>query len=369
VDEARHVLALVAHVGGRHADAVRIHSAIAARYGRLSELDEPILWSYLRLGSLAAAHGFAERRGLLRSRATRARLRLAVEKPLRVETPGVIELSFTEDAFSPVMPGVDVRVQGRPMVARLDTGGSYLHVTRSQALALGIEYGGCEKAFAGLVTNTICYGAADLGLGDAQLLNVPVWVHADTTFPIGAVATAFGVEMGPIIGTNVFHQFLTTIDAPGRRLVLSQRGDPAARAEHTARFSWHAEETPFTLLGEHFMIAKGRVGQDRDVNFFIDSGLAAVRTDQGQAGLIVSTSTLDAWGIPPPPAGRFAEMPWSLALGPLRQEGLTAVAVPDGVWRDFGDWSGIRVEALLSHACLKQYAWTIDFDRHVYTFS
>jgi len=192
-------------------------------------------------------------------------------------------------------------------------------------------------------------------------------VHADETFRVDAVASAFGVEIGPIIGTNVFQQFFTTIDAPERRLIISQRGDPAARAAHIARLSGPARETPFALLGEHFMISRGRVCEDHDVNF-IDSGLAFFRSDQGQAGLMVSTSTLEAGGIPAPPTGRFAEIPGSIALGPVHQDGMMAVAVPDRVWRDFGDWSGIRVDALLSHAFLKNYAWTIDFDRRVYLF-
>ena len=248
-DAARHVLALAAHVAGDHADAIAARDAIGARYRRLSELDEPILWSHLRLGDVAAAHAFAERRGLLRNRATKERLRLAAEKPLRVEMCGVIELPFTGDPFSPLMPGVDVQVQGRPMVARLDTGGSYLHVTRSQARALGIEYGGCERGFAGLAKNTICYGAADLALGGAHIRNAPVWVHADDTFPVAVVASAFGAEMGAIIGTNVFRQFLTTIDAPQKRLVLSERGDPAARAAHIARLSGHAHEVAVCVAG------------------------------------------------------------------------------------------------------------------------
>ncbi len=368
MDAARHVFALAAHVAGDDAGAVSAYDAIGARYRRLAELDEPILWSYLRLGNLAAARAFAERRGLLRNRGTRERLRLAAEKPLRVEMSGVIELPFTGDAFSPLMPGIEVRVQRRPMVARLDTGGSYLHVTRSQAQALGIDYGGCGKGFAGLVKNSICYGAADLTLGGAHIQNAPVWVHADDTFPIGSVPAAFGVEMGPIIGTNIFQQFLTTIDAPQHRLILSERGNPAAGAAHIARLSGPAHEVPFALLGEHHMIARGRLGEGHDLNLFIDSGLAAFRTDQGQAGLLVSARTLEAWGIPAPAAGRFAEIPGPIALGPLRQEGMTAVAVPDRVWRDFGDWSGIRVEALLSYAFLKNYAWTIDFDRRVYVF-
>ena len=71
-----------------------------------------------------------------------------------------------------------------------------------------------SEASPGLAKNTICYGAADLALGGAHIRNAPVWVHADDTFPVAVVASAFGVEMGAIIGTNVFRQFLTTIDAP-----------------------------------------------------------------------------------------------------------------------------------------------------------
>lgn len=366
-DAARHVSILAAHVLGRHAEAIATYGAIGAGYRRLAELDEPMLWSYVRLGNLSAAHVFAERRGLLRDAATRERLRLALDKPLRLTMSGVIERPFTEDALSPLMPGVNVHVNGQGVVARLDTGGSYLHVTESQARTLGIDFGGCKRGFAALVRKRICYGTADVDLGGAHIQNTPVYVHPDDTFPLDDVARAFGVEMGPIVGTNVLQQFLTTIDAPEKRLILSRRGDPAADAEHLARLSGPAAETPFALLGELSMIARGRVG-DHDLSFFIDSGLAAFRSDQGQAGLLTSISTLKRWGIPAPSNGRFAEIPWPTALGPLRQDGLTAVAVPDRTWRGFGDWSGICVEALLSHAFLKHYRWTIDADRHVYTF-
>jgi hypothetical protein len=116
------------------------------------------------------------------------------------------------------------------------------------------------------------------------------------------------------------------------------------------------------------MIARGRIGEDREINFFIDSGLAAFRSDQGQAGLLASTSTLEACGVPAPSEGRFTEISWPVVLGPLRQFGLTAVAVPNRTWRAFGTRGGIGVEALLSHAFLKEYAWTIDFERRVYLF-
>jgi hypothetical protein len=34
-------------------------------------------------------------------------------------------------------------------------------------------------------------------------------------------------------------------------------------------------------------------------------------------------------------------------------------------WTSFG---GVRIDGLLSHAFTQRYAWTLDFDRRVYSF-
>ena len=363
-DEARHVIALASHVQGDHAAAVATYGTISRRYRRLAELDEPILWSHVRLGDIAAAQTFAQARGLLRSKAVREQLRLALERPLRVDSSGVIDLPFTEDAFTSLMPGVAVRLSGHSLVARLDTGGSFIHLSQRQARTLGIQYAGCGRAFAGLTTASVCYGIADLDLGTARVRNVPVHVHAEDTLPIATVGSAFGAKVDLIIGTNVFAQFLTTIDAPGRRLVLSCRRDERARHAHLARLSGRPHHVPFILLGSHLMIARGAVG-GRPVNFFVDSGLAVFNHDQGQAGLLLSRAVLESWSVPDPDADRFANIP-SIALGSAKRHDVTAFVVTNRMWRQFGDWSHLDVTALLSHAYFKAYTWTLDFDRQMY---
>ena len=67
-----------------------------------------------------------------------------------------------------------------------------------------------------------------------------------------------------------------------------------------------------------------------------------------------------------PPRDRFAPLDEAVALGSAEQRGLTAFVVADRTWRQFGDWSGIEVTALLSHAYFKHYAWTLDFDRQTH---
>ncbi|WP_128377618.1 hypothetical protein [Streptomyces cavernae] len=182
-------------------------------------------------------------------------------------------------------------------------------------------------------------------------------------------AAAFDVPLGPIIGTNILERFLTTVDAPNRRLVLSRRGDSIARARHLARLGAAQHVTPFGLWSDHLMIARGRIDEISGVNLFVDSGLVALTPDQGQVAMLVPRRTLARWGVARPQTGRFAELPGTLAIGTASREGMTAYPVTDRVWREFGHWGGIRVDALISWGYLSHFAWTIDFERREYLFT
>jgi hypothetical protein len=367
VDDARHLLVLVASVLGRDDEAIATHRSISPRYQRLAELDEQVLWAYVRRDDLPGALAFAEQRGLARRAAVARRIRLALEHPFRVEIDRVVEVPFIDDALTPLMPGVAARLNGRSTVARLDTGGSFVHLSAEAAAAHNIETVASEREFAALRWHTVRYGLADMELGPIHLHNVPVAVH-EGALQAGLIAASFGVELGPIVGTNILERFLTTVDAPTRRLLLSRRGDPGARATHLSQVDQNQHEAPFALWGDHLMIARGLVAGVINANLFVDSGLIAFRSDQGQAAVLASRSSLTSWGVALPAAGRFAELPGSLAIGTAVREGMTAYSVPDSTWRAFGDWGGIRVDALISWGFLRHFSWTIDFDQRRYLF-
>lgn len=367
VDEARHLVVLVACVLGEYDEAIATHQLIDTRYRRLAELDEPVLWAFVHRDDVAGALAFAERRGIGRRGAVTQRLRLALENPLDVEIEGVVDVPFTDDALTPLMPGFSAHLNGRSTVARLDTGGSNVHMTAEAAEAYGVKAVVAERGFAALRWHTVRHGIADLELGPIHIRNVPVSVH-EGVLPTGPIAEAFGVELGPIIGTNVLERFLATVDAPGQRLLLSRRGDTQARAAHLARLPAERLEAPFALWSDHLMIARGRVAGLTDANLFVDSGLVAFTAEQGQAALLASRGTLSSGGMTLPADGRFVELPGPLAIGPAVRDGLTAYPIPDRMWRDFGDWGGIRVDALVSWGFLRHFSWTIDFDRRHYLF-
>ncbi len=365
-DDARHIRVLVRHVRGDEVGAIADYEAIDPAYRRLHELDEPMLWSVWRAMGPTAAREFSDRRRLTRNKVTRERLRLAVDHPLTVLAPDLVELPFTNDALSSYMPGVAGRINGHATVARLDTGGAFVHMTPVQAETFGVDTVACEREFASLNTHRVCHGIVDLELGSARLINVPVAVHADIR---GAetIAAATGVELGPLIGTNVLEQFLSTVDSPGQRFILSKRRDPTAASAHQAKLSPHMRsEVAFGLWLDHFMIASGHVGRHEPMNFFIDSGLVAFTPDQGQAAMLAPYRTLRSWGVTHPASESFCWPNGGMGIGMVTQTNTMTFAIPDRTWRAFGDWGGIRVDALLAYGYLKHYSWTIDFDRRVY---
>jgi hypothetical protein len=294
------------------------------------------------------------------------RLEQAVSQPLRIELVGtdVAEMPFTEDPLTPLMPGVVGRINGREVVFRLDTGGSFLHLDSGTARSLGITTVSVGSHFAALTNHAISYGVAHLDLGPVRGENVPVAVHHGA-LPTAQIAASFGVPLGPIIGTNLLRPFLTTVDGPGRRFLLSNRHDAEARVQHLARLPTPTSIIGYGVWGEHQMIAPVRIGRLEEVPMFIDSGLVAVTREQGQAAVLAPRRHLVSWQDPHPGPGPFTALP-GLGLGDLQRTGLTALGVPDRTWRQFGDWGGIDVRGLLSWGYLRHYTWTIDPTRQQY---
>lgn len=367
-DHARHLLVLARCALGDEAGALAAYAGLGRGYRRLAELDEPVMWAHLHSGDLTGAMAFAQRRGLARSPAVAATLRLSLARPPRVEVTGVVDLPFSDDALTPFMPGFGGAVNGRPTVLRLDTGGSYLHVSAELAATLGIEVVAREREFAALNRHWVGSGIADVDLGPVRLRNVPVAVH-EQGLQTAALAAAFGVSLGPIIGTSLLRPFLATVDTPRARLLLSPRGDTGSRARHLAQVPADRHQVPFGIVQDHRIIAVGSiaVGSIAGTNampMFVDSGLVAASVEQGQAAVLASRRLLTQWGAARPGRGRFAELPGPLVLGDAGRDGLTALPVPHRTWRRLGHWDGVDVRALVSWGFLRHFGWTIDHDQH-----
>jgi hypothetical protein len=201
---------------------------------------------------------------------------------------------------------------------------------------------------------------ADIAVGGVRIENAPVAVIASLP------AETQGAPLGPVLGANFFAEFLSTIDSPRGRLLLSPRGDAGATAAHVAGVAGERTEVPFLLWSDHFILARGGADDRGGLMFFVDSGLVAAAPDGVQAGLLASQTEAAAWaGLAGATPGAIAEIPLPISLGAATQGGQRAIVLPDAAWASFGSFGGIAVNGLISYGFLKHYAWTLDFDRRV----
>ena len=357
-----HLLFLTSYVRGRYEQALGHHAA--ARSVAFMGLDALVAQAWLHLGRPEQAHAHVLRRRGWRRIPPDFRLR--VECPLRASLDRVTALPFVDHALAPFLGAVDATLDGHRLCAAIDTGGAFVVMGTQRAKALGIRLVAQGRHHHGAVRTESYVGIArELTLGGATLTNVP----------IEAMPTLRDGQDVVVIGTNVLQQFLATVDYPGQRLLLSPRSNAGAAAEHLALLGDQPEvaRVPFYLWDDHFMFARGGFGARRDLNYFIDSGLAYVIQEDDespprQACMYATARQYRSWGVP---AGRAAgphfEADGPISLGPLRQEHHLVATAPSrrAPWESFG---GVRIDGLLSHAFLSRYAWTLDFDRHEYTF-
>jgi hypothetical protein len=101
----------------------------------------------VHLRDIVGAQAFGIKRRFGKRTATAECFKLATERPMLVKSRGLVEIDLSVDGLTPYLPGFSAYVNGRPKVARLDTGGSFIHLSSDQASAYGIKTVACERSF------------------------------------------------------------------------------------------------------------------------------------------------------------------------------------------------------------------------------
>jgi hypothetical protein len=142
-------------------------------------------------------------------------------------------------------------------------------------------------------------------------------------------------------------------------LILERRGSTPEAAPGTT-------ELPIWLVGDHYILAPGSLGKSGSLLWFIDTGLAGAAFTAPQSTLIEGgialkdTASFSGVGG----GGAMKVIPFrvdELRLGSIEQSGLMAFLgpFPASLERGFGP----RIAGIVSHAFLRSYRVTFDFDR------
>ncbi|MBN2564925.1 MAG: aspartyl protease family protein [Candidatus Eisenbacteria bacterium] len=263
------------------------------------------------------------------------------------------------------LPVIEVEIEGLKIAAIVDTGGDLFILDTETAESLGMaRIASMMGMFAGGMQAEIGFARADsLRVGGATLHAVPISILPTRGLSLGER------QIEGIVGTAVLRQFLSTMDFPRGRLVLRERSESSLDEFQHEVAGRVAEEVPFYLQSSHFLLAHGSLNGHQGLLFHVDSGLA------GEPAFAAPRETMEYLHIPIPEmavhegvvgggGGGFATGTFPIAelgLGRLVRRDLVGTfggQPPGSYWH-----MGFIVDGLISHNFLRDYAWTLDFDR------
>jgi hypothetical protein len=189
------------------------------------------------------------------------------------------------------------------------------------------------------------------GLTGIETDDVPTLVLSTRGFS----GVARNERVAGLIGTEFLSHFRPTLDYVHDRLVLAPRDAPAETGGTIA-------EIPFWFVGDHMLLAPGRLDQGPKQLFLVNTGTAvaafvAPDSTLRDAGVAVPTLQTGKPGIPP-----AATFPVDhLSLGNLVESKLSGMYGPFPPRLENG--LGFHIGGIVSHAFFHPYAVTFDFVR------
>jgi hypothetical protein len=260
------------------------------------------------------------------------------------------------------LPVVEAKVNGFTGLFIIDTGAPEIILDPDFALYAHVQTtaGQTKGAPAGERTASIKFGRiSQFALARLETDDVPAMLLSTRGF--GAVARK--KRIAGVIGTEFLSHFRPTLDYVHDRLILEPHDAPPSQGASIA-------EAPFWFVGDHFLLAQGRLANGPKQLFFADTGVpgtafTAPESTLRDAGIPVPTPQAPAGNaIGQAPAAKFPVA--KLSLGTLTQTNLTGLygPFPPGLEKGLG----VRIGGIVSHDFFHPYAVTFDFVRMTMDF-
>jgi hypothetical protein len=258
--------------------------------------------------------------------------------------------------FSDPLPVVLAKVNGFEGLFLIDTGAPEVIVDPEFALYSHVQTAGQPKgARPGINFGRI----AQFTMTGLETDDVPAMLFSTR----GLTRYARNKRIAGVIGTEFLSHFRPTIDYVRDRLILEPH-------DTSSRIAGSVAEAPFWFVGDHFLLADGRLDQGQKQLFLIDSGIAgtaftAPRSTLQDAGIPVPTPEgPEKNSIGAPPSALFPIT--RLSLGTLSETNLKGHYGPFPPPLEQG--LGVHVGGMVSHSFFVPYAVTYDFVRMTIVF-
>lgn len=351
-NEAFSLLTKTRFAAGRYRSALSKFSRIQLKYPGRSELLPVVTNAFELLNRLADARAFMRNEGMKNEWLEKS-LDHRIANPMIVESDGSPEIPISSDSLSKYLPGFQGSISGPTGswsgIVRVDTGSSFLAMAPTLGDQLGLKKVVCAKGQQGENKAEICFGVLNFGVGGINITNLP-------TITISTLPE----NIGPIVGTRFLRLFNSTLDYPNGEIHLLPRSEDSFSNESTKS----CRSLPFFMWGDHYMFARGGLDSKRDLTYFIDSGSVFVDTTGIQSAISVRRSLLVDLGysMQSDPRG-FVSAKEKTFLGKI---GVTDQLIHFREKLPVQSLGGVEIHGSLSHGFLKNFKWSIDFNRMKY---
>jgi predicted aspartyl protease len=286
-------------------------------------------------------------------------------KPYQIAEFDEVSISFI---VTNPLPFIRVKINGKfEGNFILDTGGGEIILDENFAKEVGIETFGKPETgeFGGGKIGSLSHGKiTDFEIGGLKVQNVPINILALRHIEL------VGMKIDGAIGTIFLSQFLSTIDYKNGQLFL--RNKRKHSINQLAAKVINPSFIPFSIAGDHYMLAKGSINNSDPMLFFIDTGLEST-------AFTCPKSTMKKLKLPiqrgkrlsgEGGAGTYDVYPFDIdgiCLGPVCVNNLHGNfgPFPPQIENSFG----FKIDGLLSHEFFLGKALTIDFENMKYLIS
>ncbi|MGR4065996.1 MAG: aspartyl protease family protein, partial [Vulcanimicrobiaceae bacterium] len=217
--------------------------------------------------------------------AQRLQMQIAARRDASVPAglpPGSAEVTIPFIQLDP-LPLVEVHADGVKAFFIIDTGAPNVVLDPGFARLLHVaSTPGGTGTFAGGKTATVGAGTLQyFDIGAVSATNVPVSILPTRHFP------GFGKRVDGIVGMGFLMHYTPTIDYGGKALILRARTPDVSASLASQASANGAVTVPFWLVGDHFVFARGHIGDAPESLLLVDTGLAG-------GGVMPTQATVDA---------------------------------------------------------------------------
>ena len=271
----------------------------------------------------------------------------------RITMPAVPAVDIPFVVTDP-LPVVTVTINGQEHFFLIDTGAPDIvldsdfakeHGLKPGGTQLGTFAGGSQAAFQHVVLPAMDIGGVHMEQVPASVLPTRDMSHDRT--------------IDGIIGTGFLMHFLATLNYAEGVLTLRPR---SASATFEASVTEN-QAVPMWLVGDHFLFARGRVGDGPEALYNIDTGLEAAGIQATRATLDAAHVAIDETAVQTGVGGggrvRFIPFKASATIGAVTVSDLDGIYTPDG------DQYGLfqfAVAGTITHQFFREKTLSLDFD-------